>query len=64
MYTKLRYYFINLQQTVPDETLWVHCATRRSDTVLRRVRYIAKSYCYFHVRVEQLGSHWTDFHEI
>ena len=61
---KLRYYFISWQKTAPNETLRVHCSTQRSDAVLRRVRYIAKSDCYLHVRVEQLGSHWTDFHEV
>jgi hypothetical protein len=38
-------------------------------SIFRRVRKIAKSDCYLRrvclsVRIEQLGSHWTDFHEI
>jgi hypothetical protein len=43
MYTELRYCLMSLQKTVPNEILRVHCATQPSDTVLRRVRYVAKS---------------------
>jgi len=52
MYTKLRYYLISLLKTIPNEILRVKCATQRSDTILRRVCYIAKSDCYFHALVE------------
>jgi hypothetical protein len=48
------------------ETVAVHCAVRTELFLARsekcEKRLLASSYLSF--RMEQLGSHWTDFHEI
>ena len=46
MYTTLRYYFISLQKTVPNEILRVQCATKRSDTILNPLKVELNPICY------------------